>query len=498
MAKVVINEPVHRVAPEPVSSGISFRKLPRASLIELGRVCDHYEAKGAGTYGRGSKATRYVYDMAKEVRQIIRGLEEEERAASLHTQHLERIVGEWHDVFGRLGSPELAEHFPAGTKLTPASLYAKLREYAERIRSLESTLQRLSAATGDRDAKYEVALAEAEALAAARLDAALAEQAREAKAAADKAARDADARIAAAEARYVEACRDVFEYKSAEGNARVRELATQLERERAANIELGKENELLLHTLQGQLEVQYAASEARWQNLLATSEAAHASELEAQAQYYESIIDALEAGLPATASAADKRLGQLLTQLTRAREDRAMRAAGGGSAAAQMPLPRLRPDNPEQWEDNTVSWRSMYEAKRKELAFQLAANAALVKELAHLQTRGETPAAAAALGPKLEDARQNEAMLQARIEQLMDMIQAMEHERNNAELMAARTAVSDLRVPWALPYVSSLRKQRRNEPYAPAFVGTGIAEAAAQAEAHNHDQALDQLRVVHH
>lgn len=61
-----IPEPLHRVAPKGISSGISFRNLPTASFNAIRKICNHYEAKCSGTYD--SLASRYVVQMAREVR----------------------------------------------------------------------------------------------------------------------------------------------------------------------------------------------------------------------------------------------------------------------------------------------------------------------------------------------------------------------------------------------------------------------------------------------
>ena len=492
-----------RVAPEPISSGVSFRSLPRATITSLLRVCEHYEGLGAGTYGHPSKATRYVYDMVREVRALVAGLEEEGSSAAEKKAQLENVVSEWDAVFGSLSSAEARAHFPGKTKLTPKSLYNTLVRYADRITQLEATLARMAQQKADHASRFETALKAEAAAGAARMEQEV-RKAKEEVAARGEAEKGAmQSLLEAAEARYVEACRDVFAYKSAETAAVVSQLEEQLELERASNIELGKENELLLKTLQDHLQVHYAASEARWQATLANSEEAHAGELRAQAEYYESLIDSIKAALPPSASSTDKRLAQLLHRL--------------GSRHASDERPKgANHDYDDDDDGNGLSWRSMYEAKRKELAFQLAANAALVKELSHVQASAQE--AEAELRPALLEARTNEALLGDQVDQLRDMIKGLQQEQNNAHLATSRTAVSDLRVPWALPYVSSLKKQRRNAAYAPQFVTSlppaprssapapsphpstqshSQSQSHAHAHAHAHER-FDQLRVIHH
>jgi hypothetical protein len=70
---IPIPEPRHRVGPKGVSSGISFRELPPPSLDEIKKVCEHYQTKCAGTYD--SLASRYVYQMATEIEDLVEALE---------------------------------------------------------------------------------------------------------------------------------------------------------------------------------------------------------------------------------------------------------------------------------------------------------------------------------------------------------------------------------------------------------------------------------------
>lgn len=69
-----VPEPRHRVGPKGISSGISFRDLPPASLDEIKNVCDHYKEKCEGTYK--SLASRYVYQMATEIDQLVEALKD--------------------------------------------------------------------------------------------------------------------------------------------------------------------------------------------------------------------------------------------------------------------------------------------------------------------------------------------------------------------------------------------------------------------------------------
>ncbi|KAL3801006.1 hypothetical protein HJC23_002299 [Cyclotella cryptica] len=84
---ILIPEPRHRVGPKGVSSGISFRNLPPPSLDEIKKVCEHYQDKCAGTYE--SLASRYVYQMASEIEDLVDIMKGESSAsgASLPSQN---------------------------------------------------------------------------------------------------------------------------------------------------------------------------------------------------------------------------------------------------------------------------------------------------------------------------------------------------------------------------------------------------------------------------
>lgn len=61
----------------PLSSGISARKLPSASLEEIRKACDHYERKCSGRYHDNVAAARHLKDLADEVRTLLGPLEQE-------------------------------------------------------------------------------------------------------------------------------------------------------------------------------------------------------------------------------------------------------------------------------------------------------------------------------------------------------------------------------------------------------------------------------------
>eukprot|EP01138_Halocafeteria_seosinensis_P015144 gb/GECG01015457.1/.p1 GENE.gb/GECG01015457.1/~~gb/GECG01015457.1/.p1 ORF type:complete len:634 (+),score=97.71 gb/GECG01015457.1/:1-1902(+) len=89
-----------RVAPDPVSSGISFRNLPEATLEQIIRCCHHYEEKASGKYSARTLAARYLFDLSREVQDLTRVLRNREAERESRIRYLEHLVKNWADVFG--------------------------------------------------------------------------------------------------------------------------------------------------------------------------------------------------------------------------------------------------------------------------------------------------------------------------------------------------------------------------------------------------------------
>ena len=84
-----------RIAPAPIASGISVRKLPAASVDQIAKTCDHWLAKGGGDYGH--PATRRLFEMAHEVKALLEPLQVEERRKDTRLHHLEEILAQWNE-----------------------------------------------------------------------------------------------------------------------------------------------------------------------------------------------------------------------------------------------------------------------------------------------------------------------------------------------------------------------------------------------------------------
>lgn len=119
-----------RVAPAPVSSGVSFRSLPPATFTQIATTCDHWLGKAAGDYA--SPASRWLFEMAHEVKALLEPLREEEARKARRLFHLEQLLAQWNEVFGNSGEGELA---------SPKALAVALREQSATIERLSSELE---------------------------------------------------------------------------------------------------------------------------------------------------------------------------------------------------------------------------------------------------------------------------------------------------------------------------------------------------------------------
>ena len=83
-----------------MSSGISFRQLPEATLAQIVKACQHYEEKCSGSYSPASPSARYVYDLSRDVQDLVRVLKLQEDGLANRVRELEHLVREWQGVFG--------------------------------------------------------------------------------------------------------------------------------------------------------------------------------------------------------------------------------------------------------------------------------------------------------------------------------------------------------------------------------------------------------------
>eukprot|EP00762_Andalucia_godoyi_P008100 ANDGO_02159.mRNA.1 hypothetical protein AMSG_04383 len=126
-------EPVHRIRTKPTASRISLREAPAATLDAMLRTCDHYERLCAGYYEPQTRASRYVYDLSKEIKGMVGELNEkygdEKREIEERIAYLERIMSDWNHCFGNDRS------------VTPSTLLEKFNKNVREFQKVSAQLK---------------------------------------------------------------------------------------------------------------------------------------------------------------------------------------------------------------------------------------------------------------------------------------------------------------------------------------------------------------------
>ena len=152
-----------RVAPRPISSGLSFKKLPPANISEIEKTIDFHLAQCQGRYE--GPASRHLFDMANEIKTLLAPVLAEDTRKSSRVNHLEGMLRQWHEVFGSGGSPlEMKQRLSAQEaeieslrqRLADAQHQVKMAEkdckamLAQHLRAHQAELQRVQGAEVER------------------------------------------------------------------------------------------------------------------------------------------------------------------------------------------------------------------------------------------------------------------------------------------------------------------------------------------------------------
>lgn len=123
-------EPSHRVPPQGVTAGISFRAMPKSCVEQVRDICLFYVDKCSGQYQNNKQAARYVHQMAEEVINQLAGVASDIKRHVDEPEVLQKLLDEWN------------ESFPAslGDVGTPKAIAAKLEQQRRQIEDLEQTL----------------------------------------------------------------------------------------------------------------------------------------------------------------------------------------------------------------------------------------------------------------------------------------------------------------------------------------------------------------------
>eukprot|EP01041_Mallomonas_annulata_P006056 gene6056-12213_t len=96
---MAVAEPRHRIAPKGISSGISIRLHPDASIEQVRKTCYHYLDKCRGKYADSKLAARYVYQLAHDVLVQMDHWKDETDVYLLNMKLIENLVQEWNYFF---------------------------------------------------------------------------------------------------------------------------------------------------------------------------------------------------------------------------------------------------------------------------------------------------------------------------------------------------------------------------------------------------------------
>ncbi|KAJ4461048.1 hypothetical protein PAPYR_2490 [Paratrimastix pyriformis] len=140
------HSPISRVAPAPVTRGLSVRSFPTPNFATIRQTCQHYEAKNAGNYCHACRASRFLYDLSHEIQDQLLYLEKEDTRKNTRLHHMSTVIAEWERFFG---SPH---SFPVGSSMssprdiafpsltTPGKVYRELERLQKLALAQEKTL----------------------------------------------------------------------------------------------------------------------------------------------------------------------------------------------------------------------------------------------------------------------------------------------------------------------------------------------------------------------
>eukprot|EP00164_Ancoracysta_twista_P008401 GFYU01012147.1.p1 GENE.GFYU01012147.1~~GFYU01012147.1.p1 ORF type:complete len:266 (+),score=49.87 GFYU01012147.1:102-899(+) len=106
------------------------------------KTCQYYEEKAGGQYAANSRASKYCFDMSRDIQQEIAQLERVDQERDTHIRHLEQQLkvmtanGGAGDAVARPGVP---------AKVNPKSeTFARMKKYEDEIQKLEHRLAEVS------------------------------------------------------------------------------------------------------------------------------------------------------------------------------------------------------------------------------------------------------------------------------------------------------------------------------------------------------------------
>lgn len=162
-----VSEPRSRIS--AVSSGFSVRRLPPPSVEQIRKSCAHYQAKAKTNSGR---AVRYLGDLIGEVTAQLDTVDVQSARFRERNDHLERMMAEWQDIFGKpqpaLGAAAAAggdDAADSGDGMPPPRLVVSTpRQLADQLAEQASTIAVLRAEAARAEEQRAAAAEEAQQL----------------------------------------------------------------------------------------------------------------------------------------------------------------------------------------------------------------------------------------------------------------------------------------------------------------------------------------------
>lgn len=125
------------VGPRGVSSGVSFRILPKPSLQSIADICTHYKEKNIGQYE--SLASRYLVQMSTEIMTQVLSLSNSAKEDEELFCEMKNTLNEWNEKFSKVGlnSKECQKHnINKASCIKPIDIMRELRSKDNQIENL--------------------------------------------------------------------------------------------------------------------------------------------------------------------------------------------------------------------------------------------------------------------------------------------------------------------------------------------------------------------------
>ncbi|EFC36704.1 predicted protein [Naegleria gruberi] len=121
----------------PLSSGVSFRSLPKATCDDIIKVCNFYVEKCEGKYSEKTRAYRMMVEMANEIIKLTniiqRDFEVEYSKQREQNVHLNKVCEEWNNYFGKTVDDKYSKLSPRDIRLIIDKLEMDVKKYEDTL-----------------------------------------------------------------------------------------------------------------------------------------------------------------------------------------------------------------------------------------------------------------------------------------------------------------------------------------------------------------------------